>query len=231
MMAGLVAHIFCALAILQSGALKIENEKAFIIGSCYPDIRYLGVIDRATTHYNNVRWEDIVAASSDFQKGVLLHNLVDEVRIAQLEKPHATRLPSLPIMRSQIMKFFEDSLLYHQVADWQKILHYFDDIYPEERFQGIADTALTTWHQFIKAYCRQQPSALSTHAIINQFPPLRRRIPLGIPSLISKLYFGIALKSFNKPALVNAMRQFYTNAVSLITHNAHLGYQTAGAMG
>lgn len=225
-MAGPVAHILCALLILQSApqhGLKVTDPKAFIVGTCYPDIHYLGIIKRETTHSANIRWEDVVAASTDFQKGVLLHLLVDEVRIAQLEKLHGNLMPFLPIMRSQIMKFYEDSLIYNQVDDWLKIGHYFDEILPEEKqAHQLSDTALNQWHQFIKIYCMQQPSVLSTHTIINQFPQLRARIPLGIPSLVSKVYMGIAFRSFNKPRLKNAIQHFYKDIVHLLTSNAHL---------
>lgn len=226
-MAGPIAHIFCALAILQSGALKVNDEKAFIVGNLLPDIQYLGVIARDKTHYTNIRWEDIVAAPTDFQKGVLLHSLIDEVRIAQLEKPNERYIPALPIMRSQIMKFYEDSLIYSRISDWSKFIHYFDEILPEEKeAYQLSDTALKQWHQFIKTYCMQPPSVVSTHAIINQFPQLRSRIPWGLPSLISKIYLGIAFRSFNKKSqLTGAMKNFYDNCVSLITGNAHLAHR------
>lgn len=225
-MAGPVGHILCALALLNSGALKVADEKAFIVGTCYPDIQYLGAISRETTHYPNIRWEDIVAAPTDFQKGVLLHSLVDEVRVAHLEKLNEAYIPSLPIMRSQIFKFFEDSLIYAQVQDWPRILHYFDELIPEEKtIHNISNKALTNWHQFIITYCIQKPSVVSTHAILNQIPQLRARIPWGLPSLISKIYLGIAFRACNKPRLVNAIHHFYDNCVHLVTNNAHLTHR------
>lgn len=228
-MAGPVAHILAALLILHSApqhGLKVTDHQAFIVGTCYPDIHYLGIIKRETTHVTNIRWEDVVAAPTDFQKGVLFHSLVDEVRIVHLETVHGNLLPFLPIMRSQIMKFYEDSLIYNQVDDWLKISHYFDEILPEEKqAHQLSDTALQQWHQFIKIYCMQQPSVLSTHTIINQFPQLRARIPFGIPSLLSKVYMGIAFRSFNKPRLTRAIKNFYENIVHLLTSNAHLTHK------
>lgn len=222
-MAGPVAHILCAFMILQSGVLTVTDKKAFFIGSCYPDIDYFGVIKRESTHYPNVRWEDVVAASTDFYKGILLHCLVDEVRIAQLEQPNEANLPALPIMRSQIMKFYEDSIIYNKIKNWPELMQHFNDIIPEEKsIDHLPEAALSSWHKFIQTYCAQQPSILSTYAIINQFPQLKARIPFGIPSLISKAYIGIAFKSFNKPRLTAAIKHFYDNCVSLITSNAHL---------
>ncbi len=227
-MAGPIAHIICALAILNSGALKIQDEKAFILGNCYPDIDYIGVVKRDITHYPHIRWEDVIAAPTDFQKGVLLHSLVDEVRIAQLEKPNEESIPHLPIMRSQIMKFFEDALLYPQLkAAWPRIAHYFDKIILEEKAaHHLTDGALTQWHHFIKTYCTQEPTVTNTHALINQFPQLRARIPVGLPSLISKVYIALAFRSFKrKSELTRAMKHFYENSVTLVTSNAHLAHR------
>ncbi len=222
-MAGPIAHIFCALAILHSGALKVEDERAFIVGTTYPDIRSLGVISREKTHTKNVQWEDVINASTSFQKGVLLHCLVDDVRIAQLEKPNEQRIPHLPIARSQIVKFFEDSLIYHRIVDWQKILSYFDLVLPEEKMQhNIPEKAIATWHRFIKAYCLQQPGVFSLNTILMQFPELQAHIPIGIPSLASKAYLAISFRSLKKAKLTQSIEDFYNNCVSLITSNAHL---------
>lgn len=225
-MAGPIAHIFCALAVLQSGALKINDEKSFLIGSCYPDIDYFGVLKREHTHYTNIRWEDVVTAPNDFYKGILLHCLVDEVRIAQLEQPNEANLPALPMMRSQIMKFYEDSILYTKINNWQHLMRYFNDVLPEEKaLDHLSEAVLKSWHQFIQTYCAQQPSGLSVHTMINQFPQLKARVPFGIPPLVTKVYMGIAFKSFNKPKITNAIKNFYDNCVVHITGNAHLTHR------
>lgn len=223
-MAGPIAHIFCALALLQSGALKVDDEKAFIVGSCYPDIRYLNVIKRSETHRNSIRWQDVIAAPTAFEKGVLLHSLVDEVRIAHLENPAKIRLPSLPFMRSQMMKFYEDSLLHHKVDNWPKIISYFDTVLPEEKMShNLSEGALSTWHRFIKTYCMQPPNQMSIYTILNQFPELRATATPGMAAaLITKTYIGIALRSFNKARITLAVQDFYDNCVALITSNAHL---------
>jgi hypothetical protein len=224
-MAGPVAHIFCALAVMQSGALSITDQRAFIIGTCYPDVQYLGDISRQTTHAHPIRWQDVAAAPSDFHKGILLHALVDEVREALLETSTTTRIPVLPFMRSNIMKFYEDSVLYDKITNWQEIRDYFTRILDEEKMQRVPDHSLKRWHRFIRTYCAQKPSALSTHAILDQFPHLRARIPTGIPSLISKIYMGIAFRSFKRKNLVPAIEQFYHNCVPLLMNNAHLAQQ------
>ena len=49
-MAAPIAHIFCALFLLNNNIIDVDNIQEFIIGTSFPDIRYLGVIERDTTH-------------------------------------------------------------------------------------------------------------------------------------------------------------------------------------
>ncbi|HXW86140.1 MAG TPA: hypothetical protein VEK38_02235 [Candidatus Bathyarchaeia archaeon] len=157
-MAGPVSHIYCALAILLSGTLSIENPRDFIIGSLFPDIRYLGVIERSQTHKPHITWHDVQTASSDFDAGMKLHALVDVVREAYVVH-HSLydHFSSLLPYKSQFLKFFEDALLHNKVADWSTIIGYFDTILPEEQAFGIDDTALHLWHSLMQQYLAQQP--------------------------------------------------------------------------
>ena len=223
-MAGPIAHIFCALALLKAGALTVDDPKAFIVGTTYPDIRLLAMIDRTQTHYDSISWQDVLDAKTSFQKGVKLHSLVDQIRIAQLETPLKNKLPRLPLMRIELLKFFEDSILYPKIENWPQLIAYFDNVIHEEKNEHhLSDQTLAQWHFYIKTYCAHQPSALSSHAVINQFPRLRKNIPLGFASLLSKAYVGIAFHSLRKTnAVISTIDHFYDNAVSLITSNAHM---------
>lgn len=61
-MAAPIAHIFCALALLQQGKIKVADKQSFILGTSFPDIRYLEVIKRDQTHEKNVNWNDVINA-------------------------------------------------------------------------------------------------------------------------------------------------------------------------
>ena len=55
------------------------DKKEFIIGTSFPDIRYLGTIDREKTHLSVNNLENINDKSS-FISGMKFHALVDKVR-------------------------------------------------------------------------------------------------------------------------------------------------------
>lgn len=214
-MAGPIAHIFCALSVLASGALKVTDERAFILGVSYPNMHIVDLIKKEKKPLPH--WQQIVNEPSDFKKGMLLHAIIDDLHDTHIAKRYANHMPRLPVMKQQIISYFEDAQLYYRVTDWPRIMGYFDTIITEERTQhSLPDLAINKWHQFIKTYCAQQPSALSTHMIFNQFPILRNRIPLGLPSLASKAYVGIAFKTLKKQAYLNALSDFYDQSADLI---------------
>jgi len=213
-MAGPIAHIICALSLLQSGALQVTDEKAFIIGTVFPDIRYLNVIDREKTHKDNVQWEDVHSASSSFEKGMLLHSLLDRVRIVHFEQPNEEMIPHIPMMRSQLLKFYEDRIIYHRLDNWNTIIQYFDEIIPEEKEWDISEKALKQWHRFIQSYCAQQPTTGSLFSCIRQLPQLQRHPSYGI---MVRMYLELTFRLFKKEKLRKAIRSFYRNSNELLT--------------
>lgn len=157
-MAAPIAHIFCALSLLSSNAITIDNVTDFIIGTSFPDIRYLRVIERDKTHVKNVTWNDVINAPNSFEKGRLLHCLLDEVREEFIEQNNLYEfIPNSPF-RTQILKFYEDIILYEMIKSWPQINHYFDTIIPEEIVYDININDLKMWHNILKDYCSQQPN-------------------------------------------------------------------------
>ena len=216
-MAGPIAHIICAFSLLQSGALQVIDEKAFIIGTVFPDIRYLNVIDREKTHKDNVQWEDVISASSSFEKGMLLHSLLDRVRIVHFEQPNEEIIPHIPMMRSQLLKFYEDRLIYNGLDNWNKIIEYFDEIIPEEKEWDISEKALKQWHRFIQGYCAQQPTPGSLFSCMRQLPQLQRHPSYAF---FIRIYLELTFRLFKKKKLQKAIRSFYRNSNELLTSQA-----------
>jgi hypothetical protein len=109
-MAAPATHIILALLMLP--LLKEKNIPEFIVGTSFPDIRYLGVIERSKTHNNQTTWQSIQKNPSSFKAGMDFHALVDRLREAYMMKHHAyDRIPQSKY-KSQILKMFEDMLLY-----------------------------------------------------------------------------------------------------------------------
>ena len=78
-MAGPIGHIVLALSLLN-GPLADKDRAAFMLGTTFPDIRYLGVIERGKTHNNHATWQNVQTESSSFKAGMDFHALVDRGR-------------------------------------------------------------------------------------------------------------------------------------------------------
>ncbi len=158
-MAAPIAHIFCALALLQQGKIKVVDKQSFILGTSFPDIRYLGVIKRDQTHEKNVNWNDVINAPTSFEAGRLLHVLLDLVREDYVQTHNLyDQFPNTPY-RTHILKFFEDTLLHNKINNWQEIVCYFNTILPEEQTYNIHDRYIRIWHQLLQHYIKQPPDA------------------------------------------------------------------------
>jgi hypothetical protein len=167
-MAGPVSHIICALTVLNSGNIQIQDKQAFILGTSFPDIRYMGVISREQTHKKELSWQDVQHASSDFEAGMLLHALLDQVREAYVVEQGAyDHIPNTRF-KAHCLKFFEDITMWYSIppSDWQTIITYFDTIHTAEKQFGIPGEALLQWHSFIQEYLQAMPNLPS----LSSFP-------------------------------------------------------------
>ena len=217
-MAAPVAHIFCALALLQSGALKVKSEKDFIIGTSFPDIRYLAKLSRKDTHTHPITWQQVKNAKTDFQAGMLFHALVDDSRIKQIEIVGEPHMPYVPVMKTYILKLFEDILLYDRVKNWSVILSYFDDILPEELAYVTEDQA-REWHKFIQRYCSKKVSANHMQYIIDTTPHFSIKMP-KLPAVINKAYLALVFYRYNQKKLLQIVDSYYSNIVrNVILHD------------
>lgn len=135
-----------------------KNNSEFLIGTSFPDIRYLGVIERDKTHKINVTLKEVKQEKSSFKSGLLFHSLVDHIREKFMkENSIYDLLPESPFL-SQAIKIHEDQILFEKVNNWQKIINYFDLILPEERNYGINDDDLKKWHLLLQQYFKNKPT-------------------------------------------------------------------------
>ena len=212
-MAAPVAHIFCALAILNSGALQVKSAKDFIIGTSFPDIRYIAKLQRNDTHKVPVTWTDVQNAKTSFEAGVLFHSLVDEVRIKKLEVPCLPLMPYTPSMKGYLLKCYEDLILHGKFYDQlKKSLTYFDEILPEEIASGISEKNIRAWHTFIQRYCSKKLTATHIQNIIDDTPHFTLVNRFSPPSFISKAYIALMFYRYSRnKKLTQSIKDFYTH--------------------
>lgn len=223
-MAAPIAHIFCALSLLSDGAIEVENKSDFIIGTSFPDIRYLGVIRRGQTHVENVTWNQVKNASTSFEKGRLLHSLLDEVREKFIVKHNLYEFVPDSQFRTQVLKFYEDMLLYETIKNWSEIADSFDPILPEECAYDIKESDVKAWHDLLKQYISHKPDPYQiflflqrrTACIAQQESSMIKRFFIrckgAVLNSIAYFKFKSMLKSMKKSkTLTYALNYFYRN--------------------
>jgi hypothetical protein len=137
-----------------------EERAEFIIGTLFPDIRYLGTIKRDETHEKNVTVEKILQSETPFLAGMRLHVFVDEKREKFLDKYGAiSQLKEIDKEhRVLFLKMVEDEILWDN-CEWNQIIEMLQTIYPQQLLWVDQDTA-EKWHQEMIFYFRQRPSVL-----------------------------------------------------------------------
>lgn len=138
-----------------------EQRKKFLLGTVFPDIRYLGVVKRHQTHYHKVKLSDVKKEKSPFVQGVLFHSFVDEYRKNWIREHQSHQLvQEIPSRyRDTFLKLIEDQIL-DEHYNWSEFKSCLLSIPQEERTFGISDGALTQWHTGLTLYFATSPSTI-----------------------------------------------------------------------
>ena|SRR5258708_1521618 len=198
-MAAPITHIVLANKVLND--LPKVSRKDFFVGTSFPDIRYIRVIDRDKTHIKNVSLEDI-KNETGFKAGFLLHSLVDKLREDYLNKNGLYNLIPKSGLATQAVKLFEDKILYDKLSDWSIVASYFKDVLPEEKEFPIQEESISKWHKILSDYLAQKPTPESRAPFFKELyftDEQTRQIEL----LIGEME--------NKPELIELIERFYQN--------------------
>ena len=149
-MAAPITHVVLAEKIFNK-YFSNKSRKEFFVGTCFPDIRYLGVIDRSKTHFEENSFVDILQSDS-FIAGMKFHSFVDKVREKYMkEKGLYTLFPDSEYL-TQAVKIFEDGVLHEKIKDWGEIERCFGEIDEGEMKFGIAKEDVERWHTLLRHY-------------------------------------------------------------------------------
>lgn len=156
-MASLITHVVLAEKVFD-GYFKGRERKDFMIGTCFPDIRFLGIIDRDQTHYTDVVMDDL-SKDSDFIAGMMFHSIVDRAWTRYTNESEIISLCPCSKYISYSIKSYEDWLLYDRNERWVEDRKFFDDVLDEEdEFVGSKyRKEVTEWHKIIQDYFENSP--------------------------------------------------------------------------
>lgn len=148
------------------------DHKAFIIGTCFPDIRYPARLEREITHIHQVSLVD-AAKETAFRAGLLFHTYVDDhwnAYIRQFDDQLFTIIPhSKPTYHT--IKSLQDLYLYNDLDCWDSIASFFGSIQPEELTYGADADLIRLWHDTLGHYLSKPPDESDLDMLAISLPP------------------------------------------------------------
>ena len=185
---------------------KHLNRKEFILGNCFPDIRYPARIERDRTHIKNIPLSTIQSATA-FRAGVLFHSMVDGLWNKHVHH-HAERLFSeLPHDQPMIhtAKILQDKFIYAKSDHWDQIAASFSTILPEEHTYGASEAMVERWHAMLAHYLSKPPELKDLNMLALSLAP----------DMLDKIS-EYCLAYQENPTLKDIMVRFYEHVETLI---------------
>lgn len=159
-MAAPLTHLILADKIYQKHFVG-RNRELYLLGTSFPDIRYLGTIDRSKTHFLVSSIEDCID-EDDFICGMKIHSLVDIYRNQFMEANgiQGELLPTPNMVRG--LKIFEDMVGFELYLNENHLFSFFNTVLPKTAQKILPDDAiLLRWYGLLSMYCNQKPSVRS----------------------------------------------------------------------
>jgi hypothetical protein len=156
-----------------------ESKKAFMVGTVFPDIRYLGEVCRDDTHYRTMSLEEILEEKSPFVAGVKFHSYVDLVRedFVTKQRIYDQLCEIKQEYRHTFLKLVEDEIVY-SLAEWSPCRDALMNIYPEELTWGMEKHTIRKWHLLLGSFFTISPStilfllSITNNAFLNMPPEI-----------------------------------------------------------
>jgi len=205
-MAAPITHIALTEKIFDK-FFKGKIRKDFFIGTSFPDIRYLKVIDRDKTHHDNLSIANL-GNDESFSAGVKFHSILDQVREKFIVENDTYLLCPESKYITQSLKILEDKIFYQHIKDWTVYAEYLNEILQVERDYGIAEKDLSRWHSLLQQYFQKQPDEQA----VKNFT-----LSIGFTEEVAvEINENIAKMKANKK-IINIIKNLYKNFNSLIT--------------
>ncbi len=205
-MAGEATHIILADRILADRGTQY-NRRDFIVGTVFPDIRYLGDLDRDVTHLREISMEHVLSETDSFIAGAKFHSLVDKVRNDFIKTAGMYDLCPPFLYDQQSLKFLEDELFYPEYGLWADALKYFEQVREVPVAYPVSEEIVAQWYAIIRGYVAVPPNEVSRlHLLVAE--GYTREAVILINAYIEELR--------KNKAVTDLMKDFYTQFPTLI---------------
>ncbi len=128
-----------------------------MIGTIFPDIRRFAKIDKDSTHFETMKIGSILDESS-FMAGYYFHSVIDGLmKKFRLREEYASLFLESEYI-NEVMKTFEDMVLYGKIDNWNEVNQMFDTVLSEEmELFGTDREVVKKWHLRVQNYIDVMP--------------------------------------------------------------------------
>lgn len=173
-----------------------EQKQLFLMGTVFPDIRYLGTIKRKESHFKGVTLKRVMDAKTPFEQGMLFHSFVDEYRDKMVRKKGIEKkIDSIEQRRRDLfLKLIEDQII-HTKYDFSQFRNGVAKIPDEEVKFGIDEKTLNEWHLGLALYFSAQPVFLLAQfsffdtSVFNIDPQVVKKLSEELPKYSQNSFF------------------------------------------
>ncbi len=167
-MASQVAHIIYARKYLDKYPSTIDKDE-FILGCVFPDIRRIAEnISRKDTHMRFTPLDLNFEGLTSFQAGWKFHLYCDMRREEILNKYKFYTVKDTDKFWNNPNKQLEDSLVYKDYNNWEKVISYFNNVPKIETGLNISQETISLWYAVIAKYLEKKPDDKSMHIYLSK---------------------------------------------------------------
>jgi len=156
-------HLALTEKVFDSSFAQLSLNR-FVVGTLFPDIRYLKVTDRGQLHIETFFLSDI-STSDSFTAGMQFHSLVDNSK-QRFNQEHGLYNKYNGIKGLGLaIKVAEDAILFRYVKKTKAYIKALSRVYPEQLQYAIPPIFLKTWHVLLQQYLSRAPGAVTLTTI------------------------------------------------------------------
>ena len=174
-MASQIAHIIYAKKYFDKYPSTI-NKDEFLLGCVFPDMRRIdGNIKRKDTHRHYEPLDLDFKGLSAFEAGWKFHLYCDMKREEILNKYAFYSLPETESFWHLSAKLLEDEVVYEKYNNWEKLVHYFNNVPFIETDIDVSRETFSLWYAILAKYIEKKPDSKAMRIILSKLPDLAEK--------------------------------------------------------
>jgi len=182
-----ISHIIYARKYFEKNPALPNFEDEFMLGCVFPDIRRIDDnIKRKDTHRCFETCDLNFEQSTAFEAGWKFHTYCDMKREEILKSSGFYEIKGAADFWGQAAKQLEDELLYEKYNNWEKLVHYFNNVPVPETGIAVSRETFQLWYAILAKYIEKKPDSKAMRVFLSKQSPFATKID-GIMASVERL--------------------------------------------